>query len=141
MTVVALDGDQELWNRSPKLTVARGRRRRRPAGATRSGVSDRLSIRFTARAVRQVEQAGGVGAEPPEGARRHSLEELDRALENTGSSARCRREAGSAALGSVGRVHLGRINYHLYYRIRGTPPDGIELLAFWHGSRGAPPSL
>ena len=38
----------------------------------------------------------------------------------------------------VRRLHLARIRYHLYYRIRG---GEVEVLALWHTSRGAEPSL
>jgi plasmid stabilization system protein ParE len=102
-------------------------------------VSDRLSIRFTARAARQVEQAGRWWRDNRPKAPGAVREELDRALELLAVQPHVGAKAGSVALGSVRRVLLSRINYHLYYRIRGTPPDGIEVLAFWHGSRGAPP--
>jgi plasmid stabilization system protein ParE len=36
------------------------------------------------------------------------------------------------------RLHLVRIRYHLYYRIRGRT---VEVVAFWHTSRGAGPSV
>jgi plasmid stabilization system protein ParE len=38
----------------------------------------------------------------------------------------------------VRRLHLARIRYHLYYRIRG---DRVEVLALWHTSRGGGPSV
>jgi len=38
----------------------------------------------------------------------------------------------------VRRLHLARIRYHLYYRLRG---DQVEVLAVCHTSRGAGPSL
>jgi plasmid stabilization system protein ParE len=38
----------------------------------------------------------------------------------------------------VVRLHLARIRYHLYYRIRG---DRVEVLALWHTSRGGGPSV
>ena len=38
----------------------------------------------------------------------------------------------------VRRVHLARIHYHLYYRVRG---EQIEVLALWHTSRGSPPPV
>ena len=36
----------------------------------------------------------------------------------------------------VRRLHLARIRYHLYYRIRGRQ---VEVIALWHTSRGAGP--
>ena len=38
----------------------------------------------------------------------------------------------------VRRLHLARIRYHVYYRIRG---GHVEVLALWHTSRGSRPSL
>ncbi len=38
----------------------------------------------------------------------------------------------------VRRVHLARVHYHIYYRVRG---EQIEVLALWHTSRGSPPSV
>lgn len=38
----------------------------------------------------------------------------------------------------VRRVHLARIHYHLYYRVRG---GQVEVLALWHTSRGSAPNL
>ena len=38
----------------------------------------------------------------------------------------------------VRHLHLARIRYHLYYRVRG---DQVEVLALWHTSRGRGPSL
>lgn len=36
------------------------------------------------------------------------------------------------------RIVLPRVGYHLYYRVRG---DSVEILRFWHASRGAKPRL
>ena len=36
----------------------------------------------------------------------------------------------------VKRVHLARVHYHLYFRVRG---DQVEVLALWHTSRGTGP--
>jgi len=38
----------------------------------------------------------------------------------------------------VRRLHLVRIRYHLYYRVRGSE---VEVLAVWHTSRGVGPPL
>jgi len=38
----------------------------------------------------------------------------------------------------VRRVHLARVHYHLYYRVRG---EQIDVLALWHTSRGTLPSV
>jgi plasmid stabilization system protein ParE len=39
---------------------------------------------------------------------------------------------------SVRRLHLARIRYHLYYRVRG---GQVEVFALWHTGRGSRPSL
>ena len=38
----------------------------------------------------------------------------------------------------VRRVHLARVHYYLYYRVRG---EQIVVLALWHTSRGTAPPL
>lgn len=38
----------------------------------------------------------------------------------------------------VRRLHLARIRYHLYYRVRTAQ---VEVLALWHTSRGSGPAL
>ena len=38
----------------------------------------------------------------------------------------------------VRRVHLARVHYYLYYRVRG---DEVQVLALWHTSRGTGPQL
>ena len=43
-----------------------------------------------------------------------------------------------ARVEGVRRLHLARIRYHLYYRVR---PGEVEVLALWHTSRGSGPSL
>jgi hypothetical protein len=48
--------------------------------------------------------------------------------------------ATNVALSGVRRVHLGRIRYDLYYRLIDGPPR-LEILAFWHASRGSQPPI
>jgi plasmid stabilization system protein ParE len=48
--------------------------------------------------------------------------------------------ASNVALSGVRRVHLSRIRYHLYYRVR-QDPACIEVLALWHTRRGSVPGL
>jgi hypothetical protein len=38
----------------------------------------------------------------------------------------------------VKRVHLARVHYHLYYRVRG---EEVQVLALWHTSRGTGPQI
>lgn len=48
--------------------------------------------------------------------------------------------ATNVKLAGVRRVHLSRIHYHLYYRMR-SDPACIEVLALWHVRRGTGPEL
>ena len=67
-------------------------------------------------------------------------EELQRAFQLIASHPFVGARAENASLADVRRVHLARIHYHLYYRVR-TDPPAIEVLALWHTSRGAAPQL
>jgi plasmid stabilization system protein ParE len=66
------------------------------------------------------------------------VEELDRAFAllrfQPGIGARAR----NVRLSDVRRLHLGRIHYFLYYRVRG---NTVVVLAFWHTSRGSGPEI
>jgi plasmid stabilization system protein ParE len=48
--------------------------------------------------------------------------------------------ARNIALAGVRRLQLARVRYYIYYRVV-TDPERIEILAFWHESRGRGPSL
>jgi plasmid stabilization system protein ParE len=49
-------------------------------------------------------------------------------------------QAKNAQLPGVRRVHLSRVHYHLYYRVR-SDPGAVEILALWHTSRGTSPRV
>lgn len=44
----------------------------------------------------------------------------------------------NARVQRVRRLHLARIHYHIYYRVR---RGEVEVLALWHTSRGTGPSF
>jgi plasmid stabilization system protein ParE len=48
--------------------------------------------------------------------------------------------ATNIAVPGVRRLHLGRIRYDIYYRVV-EAPRRLEILAFWHASRGSPPPI
>ena len=48
--------------------------------------------------------------------------------------------ATNIALPGVRRLHLARIHYDLYYRLV-EAPRRLEILAFWHASRGSHPPI
>jgi plasmid stabilization system protein ParE len=66
------------------------------------------------------------------------------ALERASSLIALQPEIGTRArnvtLPGVRRLHLARIHYDLYYRVI-EAPRRLEVLAFWHASRGNQPPL
>ena len=48
--------------------------------------------------------------------------------------------ARNVALSGVRRLHLAGIRYDLYYRLIETPRR-LQILAFWHASRGNLPQI
>ena len=67
-------------------------------------------------------------------------EEIERAFELICAQPQIGAKAGNAKLAGVRRIHLSRVRYHLYYRVRESP-EIVEVLAVWHTSRGAGPDL
>ena len=47
-------------------------------------------------------------------------------------------KVGNTPLSGVRRLHLGRVRYFVYYRVKG---DALVVLSAWHSSRQAGPSL
>ena len=66
------------------------------------------------------------------------FEDLDRTLELLRMQPEIGMIARSAMLPGVRRVALSRIRYFVYYRVVG---DALQVLAFWHTSRGSGPKL
>ena len=65
-------------------------------------------------------------------------------LERASSIISVQPEAGARALNlslsGVRRLHLARVRYYVYYWLL-TGPERLEILAFWHESRGSAPPL
>jgi hypothetical protein len=38
-------------------------------------------------------------------------------------------------------VAAERIHFDVYYRVVGTPPDSVEIVAFWGSRRGSGPPI
>lgn len=66
------------------------------------------------------------------------LEDLEHTLELLCVQPELGTKTRRASLAGVRRVTLPRIRYVLYYRVTG---DALQVLAFWHSSRGAGPTL
>ena len=67
-------------------------------------------------------------------------EELERAAAIISLQPEIGARALNVDLAGVRRLHLARVRYHVYYRLR-TDPERLEILAFWHESRGRNPPL
>lgn len=65
-------------------------------------------------------------------------EELERSFALLAVQPAIGARARSSRLRGVRRIHLNRIHYYLYYRVLA---ESIEVLAFWHTSRGSSPPL
>ncbi|MGH8675896.1 MAG: type II toxin-antitoxin system RelE/ParE family toxin [Burkholderiales bacterium] len=101
-------------------------------------MSSPLQIKVSQEAQAQIEEAAAWWAQNrpfAPGAVRQDLGRILRLLSvNPGIGARARR----AKLQGVRRVTLSRVRYYVYYRVSG---EVLEVLAFWHSSRGRHPQL
>ena len=97
-----------------------------------------LQIKVSRNARAQIDEAAAWWAKHRPSAPGAVREDLDRTLNllavQPGMGARPRR----ATLEGVRRVTLSRIRYYVYYR---ATDDALEILAFWHTSRGNEPPL
>jgi plasmid stabilization system protein ParE len=67
-------------------------------------------------------------------------EELERASSLISVQPEVGARARNISLPGVRRLHLARVRYDVYYRVV-TEPEQVEVLAFWHASRGSGPPL
>ena len=67
-------------------------------------------------------------------------EELERAALLISFQPEIGARARNISLAGVRRLYLARVRYYVYYRVV-TDQERIEILAFWHESRGSGPSL
>ena len=101
-------------------------------------MSEPLDVRFTARARRQVDEAASWWEENRPLAAGAIHDELSIALELLRHQPGIGSRATNAKLADVRRWHLSRVHYNLYYRVtRGA----VQVLAFWHASRGTEPRV
>ena len=100
----------------------------------------RLAVVFWSRAARQIEEASDWWRKHREGSPEALSDDLVRALDIIAVQPGIGTPAASKRLQGVRRVLLPRVGYFLYYRVARRPPE-LEILAFWHASRGAGPKL
>ena len=97
-----------------------------------------LRIEITERAQTQISVASAWWAENRPAATGAIGEELDRILGLLRVQSEIGTIARRATLSGVRRVRLSRIRYYVYYRVAG---DALQVLAFWHTSRGSRPPI
>ena len=101
-------------------------------------VNSTLRIEITDEARAQIQQASTWWGENRPAAPDAVLEELDRILSLLAVQPEMGTPARRAVLSGVRRVSLSRIRYFVYYRVA---EDAVQVLAFWHTSRGLGPSI
>ena len=100
----------------------------------------RLPLRFTRRAAREIREA----SEWWDLNRPLAPEAFREAVEQTFELISTQPSIGAIAtnvrLSRVRRIHMSRVRYYLYYRVK-DKPKAIEVLALWHTSRYPDPGL
>lgn len=99
-----------------------------------------FGVKVVRRASRQIEKAAAWWAENRLSAPDAIREDLQVAFDLIARHPNIGAKALNAKLSGVRRIHLSRIRYHLYYRVN-DKAGIIEVLAFWHSSRGTEPNL
>ena len=97
-----------------------------------------LRIEITDNAQAQISNAAAWWAENRPAAPDTIGEELDRILDLLRVQPAIGTLARRATLSGVRRVTLSRVRYYVYYRVVG---DALQVLAFWHTSRGSGPPV
>jgi len=97
-----------------------------------------LPIKVTRRADRQIQEAGTWWLANRPKAPQAFKEELQRAFDLISLQPGVGARATNVKLKGILRIHLSRIRYFLYYRVRASR---IEVLSVWHSSRLKGPPL
>jgi plasmid stabilization system protein ParE len=95
-----------------------------------------VNVRVTRRAQAQIDRAARWWDENRERAPEAFDEDLSKAFSLLSAEPRIGVRVSNARLEGVRRIHLARIRYYLFYRVRS---DAVEVLALWHASRGTGP--
>ena len=97
-----------------------------------------LVVRIKSRAQREIEKVAEWWAENRLAAPGAVREDIEAALALLVEEPGIGTKVETSRVDVVRRLYLGRIRYFLYYRVRGAH---LEVVAFWHASRGEGPSL
>ncbi len=96
-----------------------------------------LPVAFTRRAARRVDSAVSWWRENRTSIPDAVREDLDTALELIANQPASGAPVPSRVVG-LRRVFLGRVGYHLYYRVAPRLRQ-VQVIAFWHARRGSSP--
>ena len=99
----------------------------------------RLRLRVTREAERQIREAAAWWHANRPAARGLFRQELARGFDFITTQPGIGTKALDTPIRGVRRLHLFRIHYHLYYRVRND--DSVEVVALWHTSRGQGPPI
>jgi plasmid stabilization system protein ParE len=97
-----------------------------------------LTVRIKPRAQRQIEKAAGWWRENRLAAPGAIGEDLESALAILVEQPRIGTKVETSRPEEVRRLYLTRVRYFVYYRVKG---EYLEVVAFWHASRGSGPSV
>lgn len=103
-------------------------------------MSEKLPIRVVRTAAAQMAEASAWWDANRPKAPCTLREEIERAFELVSTQPQIGARATNTRLAGVRRIHLSRVHYYLYYRVKESP-KAVEVLALWHTSRGSGPDL
>jgi len=99
-----------------------------------------LPVVFTRRAARQVEAAARWWNVNRPAAPNALRDELTAALTLVADQPACGAPVPSRTSQGVRRIHLARVDYHVYYRLAPRLRQ-VQVVALWHARRGSYPPL
>lgn len=103
-------------------------------------MSQPLRIEFTALAAEHIREAERWWRLNRPAAPNAIREELQRLLPIVALQPHIGSRATNVKLDGVRRIHIPRVRYHIYYHVTGAP-EFLEIVAFWHSSRGSGPPI
>lgn len=103
-------------------------------------MSARLPLQFTRRATREIREASEWWDLNRPAAPEAFHDAIKRAFEFISTQPNVGASVANVRFKGVRRVHLSRIRYYLYYRVK-DKPRSIEVLTLWHTSRYPDPGL
>ena len=97
-----------------------------------------LRVKISARAAGQIQRAAQWWLENRQAAAGAIATDIAQSLALLAEQPGIGSKYTGARVGTVRRLYMSRVGYFLYYRVS---RDVLEVLAFWHASRGKQPRL